>query len=71
MESAYSLPSSNETVIGDDMSTRTIPRSKSTYLPSLSRSQAMSDDVANQSSAVADLTHELERQRDIQTTHSQ
>ena len=61
METNYSLPPSEETEIRDDMSTRTIPRSETTYLPSLNRSPAMSD-VAPQSSAVADLTHELERQ---------
>ena len=64
MESLHSLPPSIETEIRDDMSTRTIPRSETTYLPSLSRSQAMSD-VAPQSSAVADLTNELERQRQL------
>ena len=63
MESMQSLPPSDETEIRDDMSTRAIPRSETTYLPSLSRSQAMSDDVANQSSAVADHTGEIERQR--------
>ena len=47
------------------MSDRTIPRSETTYLPSLGRSEAMSDDVANQSTAVADLTNEVERQRQI------
>ena len=62
MEPAYSLPPSDEIEIRDHMSTRAIPRSETTYLPSLSRSQAMSDDVANQSSAVADLTNEVERQ---------
>ena len=63
----HSLPLSVEAEIRDDTSTRTIPRSEATYLPSLSRSQAMSDDVANQSSAVADLTNELERQRHSRT----
>ena len=61
MKSMHSLPPSIETEIRDNISTRTIPPSETTYLPSLSRSQAMSD-VAPQSSAVADLTHELERQ---------
>ena len=64
MESMHSLPPSNETEIRDDMSTRTIPRSETTTLPSLNRSQSMSD-VAHQSSAVADLTNEIERQRQI------
>ena len=64
MESMHSLPPSIETEIRDAMSTRTIPRSETTYLPSLNRSQSMSD-VAHQSSAVADLTNEIERQRQI------
>ena len=61
----HSLPPSDETEIRDDMSTRAIPRSETTYLPSLSSRQAMGDDVANQSSAVADLTKEVERQKRI------
>ena len=64
LETNYSLPPSDETEIRDDMSTRTIPRSETTWLPSLSRSSAMSD-VAHQSSAVADISDELERQRQI------
>ena len=64
MGTYYSLPPSEETEITDDMSTLTIPRSETTYLPSLNRSPAMSD-VAPQSSAVADLANELERQRQI------
>ena len=64
MGTYYSLPPSEETEITDDMSTLTIPRSETTYLPSLNRSPAMSD-VAPQSSAVADLSNELERQRQI------
>ena len=64
METNYSLPPREETEIRDDMSTRTIPRSETTWLPSLSRSSAMSD-VAHQSSAVADISDELERQRQI------
>ena len=63
MESMHSLPPSDETEIRDDMPTRTMPRSETTYLPSLNSRQAMSDNVANQSSAVADLTGEIERQR--------
>ena len=63
MESVHSLPPSDETEIRNDMPTRTIPRSETTYSPSLGSSQAMSVDVANQSSAVADLTGEIERQR--------
>ena len=59
MESLHSLPLSGEIEIGDDMSDRTITRSETTYLPSLDRSQPMSDDVANQSAAVADLTKEV------------
>ena len=49
MESMHSLPPSIETEIRDDMSTRTTPRSEN----------------AHQSSAVADLTNEVERQRQI------
>ena len=64
METNYSLPPSGETEIIYNMSARTIPRSETTYLPSLSRSPAMSD-VAPQSAAVADLSNELERQRQI------
>ena len=64
METNYSLPPSEETEIRDDMSTRTIPRSETTYLLSLNRSPAMSD-VAPQSPAVADLSNELDRQRQI------
>ena len=64
MESVHSLPPGVETEIRDDTSIRTIPRSETTYLPSLNRSQSMSD-VAHQSSAVADLTNEIERQRQI------
>ena len=63
MEPNYSLPPSEEPEIRDDMPTRAISRSETTYLPSLN-SPAMSD-VAPQSSAVADLTNELERQRQI------
>ena len=40
-------------------------RSKTAYLPSLGSSQAMNVDVAHQSSAVADLTGEIERQKQI------
>ena len=64
MESMHSIPPSIETEIRYDMSTRTIPRPGTTYLPSLNRSLSMSE-VANQSSAVADLTNEIERQRQI------
>ena len=53
----HSLPPSDETEIRDDMSTRTIPRSEASHQPR--------QDVANHSSAVADLTSELERQRQI------
>ena len=60
----HSLPPSIETEIRDDMSTRTIPRPGTTYLPSSNRSPAMSD-VAPQSAAVADLSNELERQSRI------
>ena len=63
MESMHSLPPGDETEIRDDMSTRTIPpRSEASHQP---RQAMSSDDVANQSSAVADLTSELERQRQI------
>ena len=61
MEPLHSLPLSGDVEIGDDMS----DRSKTTYLPSLGSSQAMNVDVANQSSAVADLTGEIERQKQI------
>lgn len=60
MESQYSLPPSGEIEIKDNMPYRTIPRSETTYLPNLGRSQAMSDDVANQSTAATDLTNEVE-----------
>ena len=43
METNYSLPPSEETEVRDEMSTRTIPHSGTTWLPSLSRSPAMSD----------------------------
>ena len=60
-----SLPLSGDVKIGDDMSDRSIVRSETTYLPSFDRSQAMSDDAPNQSAAVADLTKEVERQKQI------
>ena len=63
MEPMHSLPPSIETEIRDDISTRTIPRSETSYPPGLNRSQSMSD-VAHQSSAVADLTN-VERHRQI------
>ena len=53
MESLHSLQLSD----GDDMSTQTIPRSESSH--------QSRQDVANHSSAVADLTNELERQKQI------
>ena len=56
----HSLPPSIDTEIRDDMSTRAMPRSESSHAPS----QSMSD-VAHQSSAVADLTNEIERHRQI------
>ena len=59
MQSVYSAPPSDEVEMGDD-----IPRSETTWLPSLSRSSAMSD-VAHQSPAVADIDGEVERQRHI------
>ena len=59
MQSVYSLPPSDEVEVGDG-----IPRSETTWLLSLSRSSAMSD-VARQSSAVADIDGEIERQRHI------
>ena len=61
MESMHSLPPGGETEMRDDMSVR----SKTTCLPSLGSSQAMSDNVANQSSAVADHTGEIERQKQL------
>ena len=61
METMHSLSSSEDTEMRDDMSVR----SKTTYLPSLGSNQAMSDNVANQSSAVADHTGEIERQKQI------
>ena len=51
MESMHSLPPSDETEIRDDMSTQKMQRSETTYLPSLNSRQAMSDNVANRSSA--------------------
>ena len=60
-----SLPPSDETEIRDDMSTRTIPRSETTWLLSLSRRSPAMSYVAHQSSAVADISDELERQRQI------
>jgi len=61
METMHSLSPSEDTEMRDDMSAR----SKTTYLPSLGSSQIMSDNVANQSSAVADHTGEIERQKQI------
>ena len=61
METMHSLSSSEDTEMRDDMSVR----SKTTYQPSLGSNQAMSVDVANQSSAVADHTGEIERQKQI------
>ena len=61
METMHSLSSSEDTEMRDDMSVS----SKTTYLPSLGSNQAMSVDVANQSSAVADHTGEIERQKQI------
>ena len=61
METVHSLSASEDTEMRDDMSVR----SKTTYLPSLGSGQAMSVDVANQSSAVADHTGEIERQKQI------
>ena len=60
METMHSLSSSEDTEMRDDMAVS----SKTTSLPSLD-SNAMSVDVANQSSAVADHTGEIERQRQI------
>ena len=59
MEFHHSLPPSDEIEMEDD-----IPHSETTRIPSLSRSSAMID-VAHQSSAVADNSNELERQRRI------
>ena len=53
MESLHSLQPSE----GDDISTQTIPRSEASH--------QSRQDVANHSSAVADLTNELERQNQI------
>ena len=61
METMHSLSPSEDTEMRDDMSVRP----KTTYLPSLGSNQAMSDNVANQSSAVADHTGESERQKQI------
>ena len=61
METMHSLSSSEDTEMRDDMSVR----SKTTYQPSSGSNQAMSVDVANQSSAVADHTGEIERQKQI------
>ena len=60
METMHSLASSEDTEMRDDMAVS----SKTTSLPSLD-SNAMSVDVANQSTAVADHTGEIERQRQI------
>ena len=60
METMHSLSSSEDTEMRDDMAVS----SKTTSLPSLG-SNAMSVDVANQSSAVADHTGEIERQKQI------
>ena len=60
MEPMHSLSTSEDTGMRDDMSVS----SKTTSLPSLG-SNAMSVDVANQSSAVADHTGEIERQKQI------
>ena len=62
MESLHSLPPSGETEIRDDMSSRTLPRSEASHQP---RQAMSSDDVANQSSAVAGYTNEIERQRQL------
>ena len=53
LEPLHSLPPSD----GDDMSARTLPRSEASHQPG--------QDVANHSSAVADLTKEVERQKQI------
>ena len=60
METMHSSSSSEDTEMRDDMGVS----SKTTSLPSLD-SNAMSVDVANQSTAVADHTGEIERQRQI------
>ena len=60
METLHSSSASEDTGMRDDMAVS----SKTTSLPSLD-SNAMSVDVANQSSAVADHTGEIERQRQI------
>ena len=60
METMHSLASSEDIEMRDDMAVS----SKTTSLPSLD-SNAMSVDVANQSTAVADHTGEIERQRQI------
>ena len=53
LESLHSLPPSD----GDDMSARTIPRSEASHQPR--------QNVADHSSAVADLTKEVERHKQI------
>ena len=58
MESVYSIPPSDEVEMGDD-----IPHSVSTLI-SLTSSSVMSD--AAQSSAVAEYSGELERQRQLE-----
>ena len=60
MEPMHSLPPSMETEIRDDMSTRTIPNSDDMSTRTIPRSEN-----DHQSSAVADLTNEIERQRQI------
>ena len=57
MGSLHSLQSSEKAQIRDDMSTRTIPRPEASHQPR--------QDVANHSTAVADLTNGLERQKQI------
>ena len=60
MESTYSLPPSIETEIRDDMSTRTVAHSDDMSTRTIPRSEN-----AHQSSAAADLTNKIERQRPI------
>ena len=71
MGSTHSLPPSIETEVRDDMSTRTKPRSDDMSTRTKPRPDDMStrtiprSENAHQSSAVADLTNDIERQRQI------
>ena len=67
MQSVYSLPPSDEVEMGDDKPRDEIPRSVS----SLTSSGRSSMSVNHQSSAVADISGEIERQRQIAESERQ